>query len=264
MKKHSPVITSIFYSGYIFLYLPLFLIIFYSFNASETVRWERFSLRWYTLLFQNTDLIQAALTSIKIALLSATFSIIIGVACSVCKSNTSRIHLHTLSSIPLLVPEVVMGLSSLILFVELKKWNWLHSHFLMVVATHTTLGAAYATETIKNRLKDLNTQLEEASMNLGASKQKTFFLVTLPLIFPSIISSWMIAFLLSFDDVILASFTSGPGITTLPLFIFSSIKMGHTPQINALATCIVSITAPLILIMSYIYKKSNKKFFSKE
>jgi putrescine transport system permease protein len=261
MKMQSSLIRSIFYGGYIFLYLPLVLIIFYSFNASETVQWQSFSLHWYRVLFHNTYLVQATLTSIKIAFLSATFSTIIGTACAVIK-NASRVKLYVVASIPLLVPEVVMGLSSLMLFVELKKWGWLHNHFFMMVATHTTLGAAYATEIIKNRLDNLDPQLEEASMNLGASKSKTFLLVILPLIFPSIFASWMIAFLLSFDDVILSSFTSGPGITTLPLFIFSSIKLGHTPQINALAACIVLITAPLILIMSSIYKKSNKKFLS--
>jgi len=262
MTKHHPFIKSIFYAGYVFLYLPLVLIVVASFNASPLIKWHGFSLKWYRDLCQNTHLIQATWTSLKIAFLSATLSVIIATICSTVTNHSTRIKINIVATFPLLVPEVVMGLSSLFLFVELKKWGWMDSHFFMVVAAHTTLGAAYATEIIQTSLHNIDPSIKEASLNLGASRTKTLFLITLPLIFPSIMSSWMIAFLLSFDDVILSTFTSGPGITTLPMLIFSNIKLGQTPQINALATCIIFLTAPIILVMSYLYKKSNKKLYT--
>ena len=248
------------YGGYAFLYLPLVLIIVYSFNASETTQWQGFSFQWYRSLAQNADLLQATFMSLKIAFLAATLSVLLGTVCAY-MWNESHLKLGIMASLPLVIPEMVMGLAILMLFVCLRDmWGWNQNRFLMVVATHTTLGAAYATEMIKSRLNSIDPDLQEAAMDLGASRKKTFFLVTLPLITPSIIASWLIAFLLSFDDVILASFTSGPGITTLPLFIFSSMKLGYTPQINALATCIVLATIPLILAMTYIYRnKPHKK-----
>ncbi len=257
MKKTNTFIKTIFYGGYIFLYMPLVLVILYSFNTASTAQWTGISFKWYTALWHNAGLLKATKTSLNIAFVSATLSVIVGTVSALISTHKRHTVLKTLIALPLVMPEMVIGLSIVIFFLELNQWGWNTNHFLMIVTAHTLLGGTYAKEMIQNQLLSIDKKISEAAMDLGASRLQTFALVIVPLLIPSLTSSWMMAFIISFDDVILASFTSGPGMTTLPLFIFSSIKMGYTPEMNALATCIASITVPLIALMSYAYQKSS-------
>jgi putrescine transport system permease protein len=251
-----------FYMGYVFLYLPIILTILYSFNHSQTIAWTTFSLRWYRVLFKNQALWQSAMVSLKIALISATIAVILGTVCAHLWTKEQHNHnaLGLLAMVPLVVPELITGLSILLLFVWSENtFGWPPRGIWTVITAHTTLGAAYVTAIVRSRLLNLDPALSEAALDLGALPSKVFFLIKLPIIIPSIIASWLIAFIISFDDVVLASFTSGPGITTLPLRIFSSIKVGYTPQINALAACITGMISILIMSAGYaLHKKESQ------
>ena len=259
--SHYPWIRFFFYVGYGFLYIPLLLIVIYSFNRSQTIAWESFSWHWYRSFIQDEFLWQATLTSFKIAFFSACLSVVLGMTCAHFWMRPQNNHpiLGFLATMPLVVPEIVMGLAMLLLFVGMEnQWGWPKKGQLTVIAAHTTLGAAYVTAIIRARLSSLDPALEEAALDLGAKPYKVFFLITLPLIFPALVASWLIAFIVSFDDLVLASFTSGPGTTTLPLIIFSSIKIGYTPQINALAACILLMLSLLIVVTGTIlYRKDS-------
>ncbi len=260
MKARHSWIKFFFYLGYIFLYTPIFLIIAYSLNASQTIMWQGISWKWYHSLFHNELLWDGAMTSFKIALISASLAVALGTLCAhLWTSPTHRKEvLGFLATMPLVIPEIVTGLSLLSFFV------WMHTHIgwpqrgiLTIIAAHTTLGAAYVTAIVRARISSIDPSLTEAALDLGAPPYKVFFLITLPLIAPSLIASWLIAFIISFDDIILASFTVGPGTTTLPLVIFSSIKVGYTPQINALATCITVMVSLFIMAAGYIFYRKD-------
>lgn len=248
----------LFYFGYVFLYTPILLIILYSFNRSNTLSWQGLSFKWYATLAQNKILLDGAMISLQIAILSATLAVILGTLCANACMLPQRSHrvLGFLATAPLVIPEMITGLSLLILFVAFEQhMGWFKRGMLTVIIAHTTLGIAYVTAIVRARLRSLSPLLREAALDLGARPYKVFFLITLPLILPSLGASWLIAFILSFDDVILASFTTGPGTTTLPLVIFSSLKMGYTPQINALATCIIALVSFLIVTAGYVMHK---------
>lgn len=230
--------------GYLFLYLPLFLLVGTSFNKSRFPGlWEGFSFRWYHELWNNNELITAFFTSFKIACVSATLALLLGTYAAFAalryKNKTGRKFLEVLSSFPITMPEVITGLSLLLLFIQLDSWIPLPRGFLTVVIGHATIGMAYVSFVIKARLVEMDASLEEAALDLGASPRRVFFQITLPLIFPSLISGWLLAFVLSLDDVILAGFLSGPGTTTLPLLIFSSLRLGLAPEITALASLMI-------------------------
>jgi putrescine transport system permease protein len=260
MRSH-PWIRFFFYTGYIFLYLPIALTILYSLNHSKTVVWSGLSLRWYQVLFQNHALWQSAMVSFKIGMISATLAVILGTTCAHLWTKERCHHrLGMMAMTPLFIPEVIIGLSILLLFVWSENtFGWPPRGMWTVISAHTTLGAAYVTAIVRARLLHLDPTLSEAALDLGARPAKVFFLIQLPIIIPSIIASWLIAYIISFDDLILASFTSGPGITTLPLMIFSKIKVGYTPEINALATCITGIISLVIMTAGYtLYKKESQ------
>lgn len=252
-------IKPLFYLGYLFLYLPLVLIVVYSFNRSHAISWQGVSLKWYRALFQNKDLLQGALASLKIGIIAATLSVILGTLCASAWTRPRNSHsfLGFLATMPLVIPEIVIGLSLLLFFMWLnQRIGWPQKGLWTVTAAHTTLGAAYVTAIVRSRLLSIDPLLSEAALDLGARPHRVFFLIKLPIIGPTLLGSWLIAFIISFDDVILASFTSGPGTITLPLMIFSSLKMGYSPQINALATCVVLIVSIVMSIMAYlIYRK---------
>lgn len=232
--------------GFAFLYGPIVSLVVYSFNASRLVTvWGGFSVRWYGELFRNEALLGAARLSLEIALLSASAAVVLGTAAAVALARFGRFPGRTLFAIlltaPMVMPEVIMGLALLLLFVALEQavgWPEGRGKATIVIA-HVTLATAYVAVVVHSRLRQMDHSLEEAAMDLGARPARVFLSVTLPLLAPSLAAGWLLAFTLSFDDLVVASFVSGPGATTLPMAVFSSARLGVSPQINALATLLV-------------------------
>lgn len=252
--------------GYAFLYVPIFLLIGYSFNDSRLVTvWGGFSTRWYGELFRNDQLLSAAWLSLQVAAISASFAVVLGTIAGLALARWGRFRGRTLFggmiTAPLVMPEVITGLSMLLLFVALEQLTgWPNGRGMTTITiAHTTFAMAYVAVVIQSRMSSLDGSLEEAAMDLGARPGKVFFVITLPIIAPAIVSGWLLAFTLSLDDVVIASFVSGPGSTTLPMVIFSSVKFGVTPQINALATIMVVVVAIGILIASIVLARQEKQ-----
>ena len=249
--------------GYMFLYVPLLCIVVYSFNESRYLStWGGFSFRWYSALCSNKLILQATLTSVKIASISATISVILGTMAAMVISRFGRfcgksLFVGSIMS-PLVMPEVIMGLALLMFFVGMEKmFGWSGERGIStVVIAHITLTLSYVTMVVQSRLQDLDRSLEEAALDLGASPAKVFFVITFPMIAPSIVLSWLLAFALSLDDVVIASFVAGPGATTLPMIIFSSLRFGISPEVNALATILMTALSIGVIIASIvIYKR---------
>ena len=240
--------------GYAFLYIPLIIVAVYSFNASRVMSvWQGFSTHWYSSLLDNDALLSALLSSLKIASVSATLAVVLATMAAVIVVRfhhmKSRQTLQSMIASPLVMPDVMSGLALLLIFVSLQQaFGWPPQRGMWsVTVAHITLGAAYAYLVIHARLQDFDYSVEEAALDLGARPFSVFTSITLPIIMPALVSSWLLAFALSLDDVVLASFLSGPGATTLPMLIFSSIRLGISPEINALATCIMGVVMVLIL-----------------
>lgn len=241
--------------GYLFLYGPILSLIVYSFNASRLVTvWAGFSTHWYAELWQNAAIRGAALMSLRIAVLAATGSLILGTLAGFVLNRYLRFPGRALFSglitIPVVLPEVIMGLSLLLLFVGLEDWiGWPAGRgVLTIVIAHTTLGMAYVAVVVQARLHSFDRALEEAALDLGARPWKVFAAITLPLIAPALGAGWLLAFSLSLDDLIMTSFVSGPASTTLPMVIYSSVRLGVSPQVNALATILVTVVAVAAVI----------------
>lgn len=261
MKKRSKALLCILILGYSFMYLPLILTMFYSFNASRIISvWSGFSLKWYKLFFENEEIINAVLNSLKIASISATLSVMIGTiaAIVVYKVESVKKYLKVFLA-PLIIPDVVLGFALLLLFVAIGKVIHLPSRSAIeVVIAHVTLSFAYVISIIYSRLNELDSSLEEAAMDLGATPLRAFFLITVPIIMPSICLSWVLAFMLSVDDVVLASFVAGPGVLTLPMIVFSSIRFGVSPQINVLTTLFMFVLSVGTLVIAKFVLKRKK------
>ncbi len=230
--------------GFGFLYLPIVLLVIYSFNASRLVTvWGGFSTRWYVSLFQNQQLLDAIWVTFRVGLISATIATVLGTLAAVALVRAGRFKGRTLFSgmvfAPLVMPEVILGLSLLLLFVSLG----LPRGFWTVTVSHATITLCYAAVVIQARLAAFDRQLEEAAQDLGCPPLKAFFLVTLPNIAPAVAAAWMLAFTLSLDDLVIASFTSGPGATTLPMRIYSQVRLGVNPEINAVSTLLIGLVA---------------------
>ncbi|MDQ2102400.1 ABC transporter permease subunit [Azospirillum isscasi] len=252
--------------GYAFLYVPIALLILYSFNESRLVTvWGGFSTKWYTELLQNDQLLGAAWLSLQVAAMSATASVVLGTVAGLALARFGRFRGRTLFggmiTAPLVMPEVITGLSLLLLFVALEQAiGWPDGRGMTTITiAHTTFTMAYVAVIIQSRLVSLDESLEEAAMDLGARPAKVFFVITLPIIAPAIVSGWLLAFTLSLDDVVVASFVSGPGSTTLPMVIFSSVKFGISPQINALATLMMVVVATGIFIASLVMARQERQ-----
>lgn len=248
--------------GYAFLYIPILCLIVFSFNKSQSVtEWSGFSLRWYHDLFSNKMILKGALLSLKIALMTASISVIIGTVAALVivrfESFKGKTFFHGLVTAPLVMPEVITGLALLLFFVVLKQtFGWPEKGGITTITLgHVTLTIAYVLVIVRARLLEFDRQLEEAALDLGARPTTVFFRITLPLIFPSIAAGWLLAFTLSLDDVVLASFLSGPGSTTLPMLVFSSVRTGVSPMINALATIIVTFVTIGIIITGWSMHK---------
>jgi putrescine transport system permease protein len=243
--------------GFAFLYLPILAMIVYSFNASRLVTvWDADNsptLKWYAELFQNEQILEAARLSVQIAAVNATGAVILGTLAAFALVRYGRFRGRTLfaglSTAPMVLPEVITGLSLLLLFVAMEQaFGWPAGRGVTTITlAHITFSMAYVIVVVQARLETVDRSLEEAAMDLGARPWKVFFLITLPLIAPSIASGWVLAFILSWDDVVIASFVSGPGSTTLPMLIFSKVRLGVSPDINALATILVLIVTVAVV-----------------
>ncbi|RZA16501.1 MAG: ABC transporter permease subunit [Lysobacteraceae bacterium] len=250
--------------GYAFLYIPILSVAFYSFSASRMATvWGGFSTRWYASLFANEQIMQALGRSLTIAAVAATCATVIGTASGLALSRFGRFPgrglLSLMNSAPMVMPDVMLGLSSLLLFVTLQHaLGWPERGMGTIMIAHITLTACYVTVVVRSRMTSLDDRLEEAAMDLGARPWRVFWLVTLPLIAPALLAGWLLAFTLSLDDLVIASFTSGPGASTLPMLIYSKVKLGVTPEINALATLIVSVVGTGVVIAGVLMYRRER------
>jgi len=259
--------------GYGFLYLPIATMVVFSFNdAAMMTSWSGFSLRWYHTLFQDEALLSAAWLSLKIGVLTATAAVVLGTwaAYVLARLGSARsgragtppqrfrgfgLFVAMLGA-PLVMPEVVLGISLLLMFVEFSAWfGWPQGNGMFTIwVGHVTLCTAYVAVVVQPRLRDLNRTLEEAALDLGATPLKVFFAITLPLIAPALLAAWLLAFTLSLDDVVIASFLSGPGYSTLPLEVFSRVRLGLKPEINALATLFILVVGLCVIVASRLHR----------
>ena len=255
MRRLSPWLVSGLVLGYLFLYGPILSLVVYSFNASRLVTvWGGFSTKWYTALVENDKLLGAALLSVKIAAASATGAMILGTLCAIVLVRFGRFRgrflFSAMTTAPLVMPEVITGLSLLLLFVSLQQLTgWPDGRSALTIAVaHITFATAYVSVVVQARLSQMDRSLEEAALDLGARPLTVFLTITLPLIAPSLIAGWLLAFTLSLDDLVIASFVSGPGSSTLPMVVFSSVRLGLSPEINALATILLVTVVVCVLI----------------
>jgi putrescine transport system permease protein len=241
--------------GLAFLYLPIAILVIYSFNASALVAvWGGWSTRWYAALVNDAALLDSALISLRLALISATAATILGTLAAVALARFGRFRGRLLFTsmiyAPLVMPEVITGLSMLLLFVAVA----IDRGFWTVAIAHTTMAMCFVTVIVEARLIDFDRHLEEAAMDLGASPLETFRAVTLPLILPAIVAAWMLAFALSLDDLVIASFTTGPGATTLPIRIYSEVRLGVKPEMNAVCSIMIGVVGLAVIAASLLTK----------
>jgi len=265
-RGRSIFLLSVLAFGYAFLYIPLISVMVYSFNDSRLATvWGGFSTRWYGELLRNEQVLDAALLSLRIAVLAATLATVFGTMAGLALSRFGRFRGRTLFSgmitSPLVMPEVITGLSLLLLFVSLQQLiGWPGQRgFMTITIAHTTFAMAYVTVIIQSRLSGMDQSLEEAAMDLGGKPFRVVFDITLPLIAPAMIAGWLLAFTLSLDDLVIASFVSGPGGSTLPMVIFSKVKLGVTPDINALATLIMVFVSTGVIIAWYAARRVQRQ-----
>jgi putrescine transport system permease protein len=251
--------------GFGFLYLPILVLMFYSFNENKLATvWSGFSLKWYGKLLQNDQMLGAAWVSIKIAFCTATAAVVLGTLAALVMTRMRRFPGKTLFgaliTAPLVMPEVILGLSILMLFMSLGSVIGMAPRGVMSIwIAHVTFTLAFVTVVLSSRMAELDKALEEAAMDLGANRVKVFFLITLPIIAPAMLSAWLLAFTLSLDDVVVASFVSGPSSTTLPMVIFSSARRGLNPQVNALATIMIVVVSAAAFVGWWLMNREEKR-----
>lgn len=249
--------------GYAFLYVPIVSMVVYSFSDSRLATvWGGFTTRWYVELFGNQQMMTALGRSLTIAAVSATAAVALGTASGLALSRFGKFPgrglVSLMNSSPMVMPDVMLGLSSLLLFVAMQQaFGWPQRGMLTITIAHITLTACYVTVVVRSRMASMDDSLEEAAMDLGARPWRVFFLITLPLIAPALVAGWLLAFTLSLDDLVIASFTSGPGASTLPMVIYSKVKLGVTPEINALATLIVTAVALGVVVAGLVMHRRS-------
>jgi putrescine transport system permease protein len=252
-------------AGFVFLYLPIVALVVYSFNDSPVANvWRGFTLKWYAALAEDHELLAGLWLSVKIAFLTACGSVLLGTLAAFAlikyRRFTGRTVFNGMVNAPLVMPEVVVGLSLLLMLVSVQRAIGFPERGMMTIwLGHLLLGLAYATVVIQARLGELNPQLEEAAMDLGARPHQVFRLVTLPMITQSMLSAWLLTFTLSLDDVVLSAFLSGPGATTMPLVIFSRARLGLSPSVNAIATVVVVVVAIGVVAASYAIARAERR-----
>ena len=265
MNQRSTFIFSMLCFGFAFLYIPIVLVIIYSFNDSKLVTiWGGWSVRWYVELFNNENILNAALLSFRIAAITATFATIFGTMAGLILARLrqfrGRMLFTGMIASPLVMPEVITGLSLLLLFVSLQNLvGWPSQRGMNTITiAHITFSMAYVAVIIQSRLTEINESLEEAAMDLGAKPARVIWDITLPIILPAMISGWLLAFTLSLDDLVISSFVSGPGATTLPMLIFSKVRLGVSPDINALATILILMVTVGVCIAAWIINRQKE------
>ena len=252
--------------GFAFLYAPIASLVIFSFNESKLVTvWSGFSTKWYGQLFADPQILSAAWLSLQVAFASATIALVFGTLCAVALVRFRRFRGRTalagMASAPLVMPDVITGLSLLLLFVAMESTlGWPAGRGMVtIIIAHSTFCIAYVSVVVQSRLSDLDLSLEEAAMDLGATPVRVFFDITLPIIAPALVSGWLLAFTLSLDDLVIASFVSGPGSSTLPMVIFSKVRLGVSPDVNALATIIIGIVALGVFAATVIQLRSRPR-----
>ena len=253
------------FAVYLFLYLPIITLVVFSFNDSKLVTvWSHASTRWYGELIQDSDLISAVSLSLKIAFLSALMSVFFGTFTAFALNRyhhfRGRTMLHSMATTPLVMPDVIVGLSLLLMLVSMQHWlGYPERGLFTILLGHALLGSAYATVVVTSRLKEMDGRLDEAAMDLGAKPLQVFTLITLPLLLPALISAFLLTFTLSFDDVVLSSFLSGPGFNTMPMVIFSRARLGLNPTINAVATVTITVVTIAVIASSFYNSHIERK-----
>ena len=271
MKRRPTFLLSMLAFGFAFFYVPILSMIVYSFNASRLATvWGGFSTKWYSALWSNSKVIEALMLSLKIALVSATLATILGTMAGIAIVRMGRFRGRTLFSglvtAPLIMPEVITGVSSLIFFLLLAQWiGWpAQRGFATVTLAHITFSMVFVTTIVQARLLQFDRAIEEAAMDLGSRPWQVLFDITLPVISPAILSGWLLAFTISLDDVVITSFTTGPGSTTLPLLIWSKVKLGVTPDINALATLMVVAVGIGVVVAGIVMNRAEARRLADE
>jgi len=265
-KRLSWFVLTMLIVGYVFLYGPIVSLVVFSFNESKLVTvWSGFSVKWYGELARDSQVLNAAWLSLEVAALSATLGAILGTIAGYAlvrfRRFPGRVLFTGMVTSPLVMPEVITGLSLLLLFVAMEQAiGWPAGRGLLtIVLSHTTFTMAYVAVVMQSRLASLDQSLEEAAQDLGARPLKVFFVITVPIVFPAILSGWLLSFTLSLDDLVTSSFVTGPGATTLPMVIFSKVRLGLNPEINALATIIIALVGGGVIIASLLMAQQEKR-----
>ena len=264
-NRISPFLISVLFIGIAILYIPMLVLIGYSFNASALVSvWGGFSTSWYTKLLHNHQILDAAWLSLQIGVVVSTCAVILGTLAAIAlvrfKRFRGRFLLTGMVNAPLVMPEIVTGITQLLLFVSmLHLFGWPHRGFITIVIAHIAFCSAYVTITVQSRLAGADHALEEAAMDLGAGPVRAFLDTTLPALAPALASSWLLSFTLSLDDLVISSFVSGPGASTLPMVIFSKVKLGVSPDVNALASLIICLVGACVVLASYCMRRAERQ-----
>ena len=264
-RRASVGLLSVLFFGIAMLYVPILVLIGYSFNASPLVNvWGGFSTTWYAQLLHNRQLLEAALLSLEVAVAASTGAIILGTLAAISLVRFARfpgrLLLTGMVNAPLVMPEIITGITQLLLFVSMVQLiGWPHRGLTTIVLSHVTFCTAYVTITVQSRLQSADRSLEEAAQDLGATPARAFLEVTLPIIAPAIIASWLLCFTLSLDDLVISSFVAGPGASTLPMVIYSKVKLGVSPDINALASLIVVGVGVCIIAARLLMMRSERR-----
>jgi putrescine transport system permease protein len=262
MKRRSLLLLSIACFGYALLYVPILSVVIYSFNASRLVTlWGGFSTKWYVSLLADDELLEAAFLSLRIALVSATLATALGAIVALALHRVyrlrGRILLSGMVTAPLVMPEIITGLSLLFLFISMANligWPAARGATTITIA-HITFSMAYVVVVVRSRLAALDESLEEAAMDLGGKPVAVFFDITVPMLLPALVSGWLLSFTLSLDDLVISSFVSGPGATTLPMLIFAKVRLGVTPDINAITTIIIGLVVVAVATAALVTNK---------
>jgi len=264
-RRLSPLLITVLCVGIAFLYLPMLVLIGFSFNASALASvWGGFSTAWYVELVHNPQILKAAALSLEVAALSSTGALVLGTLAAIAlvrfQRFPGRLLLTGMVNAPLVMPEIITGITQLLLFVSmLQLVGWPSRGVTTIVISHVAFCCAYVTITVQSRLQTADRSLEEAAMDLGATPLQAFVEVTLPIISPALISSWLLSFTLSLDDLVISSFVSGPRSSTLPMVIYSKVKLGVSPDINALASLIICAVGACVLIAGYLMRRAERQ-----
>ncbi|HXR18848.1 MAG TPA: ABC transporter permease subunit [Steroidobacteraceae bacterium] len=261
----SPLLLGTLCIGIAILYIPILVLIGYSFNASALVNvWGGFSTAWYGQLLHNRQVLEAALLSVEVGIAASSGAVLLGTLAAIALVRfgkfPGRLALTGMVNAPLVMPEIITGITQLLLFVSmLQLLSWPHRGFTTIVIAHVAFCTAYVTVTVQSRLQGADRSLEEAAMDLGSSPARAFIDITLPIIAPALLSSWLLSFTLSLDDLVISSFVSGPGAGTLPMVIYSKVKLGVSPDINALASLIICAVGACVLFAAVVLRRAERR-----